>query len=42
MDIYYIGLVGFLRTIKQLDTTIFATSLYEIDRMIEDKEMEAI
>src|SRR5277367_4143689 len=42
MDIYFIGLVGFLRTIKQLDTSIFVTSLYEIDQLIEDKEMEAI
>jgi hypothetical protein len=27
---------------KQPDTTVFVTSLYKIDRMIEEKEMEAI
>ena len=42
IDIYFISLVGFLRTIKQLDTSIFVTSLYEIDQLIEDKEIEAI
>jgi hypothetical protein len=42
VDIYCIGAVGFHRTMKQPDTTVFVTSLYEIDRMIEDKELEAI
>ena len=42
VDIYCIGLAGFNRAAKQLDTTVFITSLYEIDRMIEDKEIESI
>jgi hypothetical protein len=42
IDIYCIGAVGFDRTTKQLDSTVFVTSLYEIDRMIEDKEIESI
>jgi hypothetical protein len=31
IDIYYIRAVGFHRTMKQLDTTIFITSLYKIN-----------
>jgi hypothetical protein len=42
IDIYYIGPTGFHQTTKQLDATIFITSLYEIDQMIEEKEIEAI
>ena len=42
IDICCIGPVGFLRNLKQPDTTVFSTSLYEIDRMIEQKEIEAI
>ena len=42
VDIYYIGLAGFNWAIKQPNTTIFITSLYEIDQMIEDKEIESI
>jgi hypothetical protein len=42
INIYYISPAGFDRTIKQLDTTIFITSLYEIDRLIEDREIESI
>jgi hypothetical protein len=42
VDIYCIGLEGFKQTTKQLDATIFITSLYEIDQMIEDREIESI
>jgi hypothetical protein len=42
VDIYYIGPAGFNRAVKQLDTTVFVTSLYEIDRMIEEREIESI
>ena len=42
VDIYCIGPAGFDRAVKQPDTTVFVTSLYEIDRMIEDKEIESI
>ena len=42
VDIYYIGPAGFHQATKQPDTTIFITSLYEIDQMIEEKEIEAI
>jgi hypothetical protein len=31
VDIYCIGAVGFHRTMKRPDTTVFVTSLYEID-----------
>ena len=42
VDIYCIGLVGFNQAAKQLDSTIFMTSLYKIDQMIEDREIESI
>jgi predicted aspartyl protease len=42
LDIYFIGAVGFNRTVKQPGVTPFITSLYEIDRMIEEKEIEEI
>ena len=42
MDIYCIGAEGFTRNLKQLDSIAFTTSLYEIDRVIEEKEIEAI
>ena len=42
VDIYCIGPAGFHRAAKQLDATVFITSLYEIDRMIEDREIESI
>jgi transposase InsO family protein len=41
VDIYFIGAVGFHRTIAQPDIQPFVTSLYEIDRIIEEKEAEA-
>ena len=42
VDIYCIGPAGFHWAAKQLDSTVFVTSLYEIDRMIEEKEIESI
>jgi hypothetical protein len=42
VDIYYIGAVGFYRTLIKPDVTPFVTSLYEIDWIIEQKEIEAI
>ena len=42
IDIYCIGPTGFHQAARQLDATVFVTSLYEIDRMIEDKEIESI
>jgi hypothetical protein len=42
VDIYCIGPEGFKRAAKQPNSTVFITSLYEIDRMIEEKEIEAI
>jgi hypothetical protein len=42
VDIYCIGAVGFHRTLSKSDAQPFVTSLYEIDRVIEEKEMEAI
>ena len=42
VDIYYIGAIGFYRTFIKLDVTPFITSLYKIDRIIEQKEIEAI
>ena len=42
VDIYCIGAVGFYRTLIKPDVTSFVTSLYEIDRVIEEKEAEAI
>jgi hypothetical protein len=42
IDISCIGAVGFYRTLIKPDTELFVTSLYEIDRIIEEKEAEAI
>jgi hypothetical protein len=42
VDIYCISLAGFDRAAKQLNSTVFITSLYEIDQMIEDREIESI
>jgi hypothetical protein len=42
VDIYCIGAVGFYRTLIKPNVTPFVTSLYEIDRIIEQKEIEAI
>ena len=42
VDIYYIGAIGFYRILIKLDVTPFITSLYEIDWIIEQKEIEAI
>ena len=42
VDIYYISLAGFHQAAKQLDSTVFIISLYEIDQMIEDREIESI
>ena len=42
VDIYCIGAVGFSRHLKQPGTTAFVTSIYEIDRVIEEKEIKAI
>jgi hypothetical protein len=42
VDIYCIGAVGFYRTLIKPDVTPFITSLYEIDQIIEQKEIEAI
>jgi hypothetical protein len=42
VDIYCIGPAGFHRAAKQPDSTVFVTSLYEIDRIIEDREIESI
>jgi hypothetical protein len=40
VDVCCIGAVGFYRNLVQPDTVAFTTSLYEIDRMIEEKESE--
>src|SRR5436190_18774320 len=42
VDIYCIGAVGFYRTLIKPDATPFVTSLYKIDRLIEQKEIEEI
>ena len=42
VDIYCIGAVGFYRTLTKPNVTPFVTSLYEIDQIIEQKEIEAI
>jgi len=42
VDICCIGAIGFYRTLTKQDATPFITSLYEIDRIIEEKEAEAI
>src|SRR6266700_7924028 len=38
IDIYYISAVGFYRNLVQPNTIAFITSLYEIDKLIEEKE----
>jgi hypothetical protein len=40
VDICCIGAVGFYRNLVQPDTIAFTTSLYEIDRILEEKESE--
>jgi len=40
VDICCIGAVGFYRNLVQPDTIAFTTSLYEIDRIIKEKESE--
>ena len=42
MDIYCIRAVGFYWTLIKLDATPFVTSLYEIDWLIKQKEIEEI
>jgi hypothetical protein len=42
VDIYCIGAIGFYRTLIKPNVTPFVTSLYEIDWIIEEKEVEAI
>lgn len=42
MDIYCIGAISFYRTLIKPNVTPFVTSLYEIDQIIEQKEIEAI
>jgi hypothetical protein len=42
IDIYCISPTGFYQATRQPDATVFITSLYEIDQMIEDKEIESI
>jgi hypothetical protein len=42
VEIYCIGAVGFYRTLIKPDVKPFVTSLYKIDRVIEDKEIEDI
>ena len=42
IDIYYISAIGFYQTLAKTDATPFVTSLYEINRIIEEKEAEAI
>src|ERR1700722_8240814 len=42
VDIYCIGAVGFYRILTKSKTTPFITSLYEIDQVIEQKEIEAV
>jgi hypothetical protein len=38
IDICYIGAVGFYQNLVQPDTVAFITSLYEIDKLIKEKE----
>jgi hypothetical protein len=40
VNICCIGAIGFYWNLVQPDTVAFTTSLYEIDRIIEDKESE--
>ena len=42
VDICMIGAAGFYRNVTRQGATPFLTSLYEIDRMIEQKEIEGI
>ncbi len=41
IDICYINTVGFYQNLVQLDTIAFITSLYKIDKLIEEKEVLA-
>jgi len=38
VNICYISAIGFYQNLKQPNTITFITSLYEIDRIIKDKE----
>ena len=40
VDIYYISAVGFYQNLVQPNTVAFLTSLYEINRIIKEKEKE--
>src|SRR3954447_9090126 len=42
VDIYCISAVGFYQNLIQPSTKAFTTSLYKIDRMIEQKEIDEI
>ena len=42
MDICYIGAAGFHRNLTQHGAIPFVTSLYEIDQVISDREIEEI
>ena len=42
VDIYCIRAVRFYQTLIKLETKPFVTSLYKIDQIIKDKEIEAI
>ena len=42
VDIYCIGAVGFHRTLAKSDAQPFVTSLYKINQIIKEKEIEAI
>src|SRR5436305_11740759 len=37
VDIYYIGAIGFYQNIVQPRTTVFTTSLYEIDKLLKEQ-----
>jgi hypothetical protein len=38
IDICYINIIGFYQNLVQFDTVAFTTSLYEIDKLIKEKE----
>ena len=40
VDIFAIGAAGFRRNLKQTGTVAFVTSLYEIDRILEEKQSQ--
>ena len=39
VDVYAIGAAGFRRSVKQEGATVFVTSLCEIDRLLEEKQL---